>query len=135
MSSARNIFVAGEVVTGPGSAIAAVANGRRAALAMHLYIQGETIEGRLPVQEKEKIAEMPSEVVEKISKQPRMKIKHLAPEVRVKTMDHFEMGYSEAEALEEAGRCRGCGGGAVVDQKKCMACLTCCASVLTARRL
>ena len=125
MSSAKNVFVAGEVVTGPGSAIAAVANGRRAALAMHLYIQGETIEGRLPVQEKEKIAQMPSEVVEKISKQPRMKIKHLAPEVRVKTMDHFEMGYSEAEALEEAGRCRGCGGGAVVDQKKCMACLTC----------
>ncbi len=125
MSSAKNVFVAGEVVTGPGSAIAAVANGRRAALAMHLYIQGETIEGRLPAQEKEKIAQMPSEVVEKISKQPRMKIKHLAPEVRVKTMDHFEMGYSEAEALEEAGRCRGCGGGAVVDQKKCMACLTC----------
>ncbi len=125
MSSAKNVFVAGEVVTGPGSAIAAVANGRRAALAMHLYMQGETIEGRLPAQEKEKIAQMPSEVVEKISKQPRMKIKHLAPEVRVKTMDHFEMGYSEAEALEEAGRCRGCGGGAVVDQKKCMACLTC----------
>ena len=125
MSSAKNVFVAGEVVTGPGSAIAAVANGRRAALAMHLFLQGEPIEGRLSVQEKEKIAQMPSEVVEKISKQPRMKIKHLAPEVRVKTMDNFEMGYSEAEALEEAGRCRGCGGGAVVDQKKCMACLTC----------
>ena len=125
MSSAKNVFVAGEVVTGPGSAIAAVANGRRAALAMHLFLQGESIEGRLPVQEKETIAQMPSEVVEKISKQPRMKIKHLAPEVRVKTMEHFEMGYSEKEALEEAGRCRGCGGGAVVDQKKCMACLTC----------
>ena len=125
MSTGRNIFVAGEVVTGPGSAIAAVANGRRAALAMHLFIQGETIEGRLPVQEKEKIAQLPSEVVEKISKQPRMKISHLAPEVRVKTMEHFEEGYTEKEALEEAGRCRGCGGGAVVDQKKCMACLTC----------
>ncbi|MGC1454147.1 MAG: FAD-dependent oxidoreductase [Nitrospirota bacterium] len=125
MSTGRNIFVAGEVVTGPGSAIAAVANGRRAALAMHLFIQGETIEGRLPVQEKEKIAQLPSEVVEKISKQPRMKISHLAPEVRVKTMEHFEKGYTEKEALEEAGRCRGCGGGAVVDQKKCMACLTC----------
>ncbi len=125
MSTGRNIFVAGEVVTGPGSAIAAVANGRRAALAMHLFIQGETIEGRLPVQEKEKIAQMPSEVVDKIAKQPRMKIRHLAPEVRVKTMEHFEEGFTEKEALEEAGRCRSCGGGAVVDQKKCMACLTC----------
>jgi len=125
MSSAKNVFVAGEVVTGPGSAIAAVANGHRSAIAMHLFLQGETIEGKLPVQEKEAIAQMPSEVIEKISKEPRMKVRHLAPEVRVKTMEHFEEGFTEAEALEEAGRCRGCGGGAVVDQKKCMACLTC----------
>src|SRR5512143_4165373 len=125
MSTGKNIFVAGEVVTGPGSAIAAVANGRRAALAMHLFLQGETIEGKLPVQEKEKIGQMPSEVVAKVATVPRMKIKHMAPEVRVKTMAHFEEGYTEKEALEEAGRCRGCGGGAVVDQKKCMACLTC----------
>ena len=40
-------------------------------------------------------------------------------------MLHFEIGYDEEEALREAGRCTGCGGGAVVDQKKCMACLTC----------
>jgi len=125
MSSAKGVFVSGEVVTGPGSAIAAVANGHRAALAMHLYCQGEAIEGKLPVQEKEKIAEMPAEVAEKISKQPRLKIKHLAPEVRCDTMVHFEIGYDETEALKEAGRCRGCGGGAVVDPKKCMACLTC----------
>jgi NADPH-dependent glutamate synthase beta subunit-like oxidoreductase/coenzyme F420-reducing hydrogenase delta subunit/formate hydrogenlyase subunit 6/NADH:ubiquinone oxidoreductase subunit I len=125
MSTGRNIFMAGEVVTGPGSAIAAVANGHRSAIAMHLFLQGETIEGKLPVQEKEKIAEMPSEVVEKIGKQPRMKVRHMAPEVRVKIMEHFEEGFTEKEALEEAGRCRGCGGGAVVDQKKCMACLTC----------
>jgi coenzyme F420-reducing hydrogenase delta subunit/NAD-dependent dihydropyrimidine dehydrogenase PreA subunit len=92
---------------------------------MHLYLQGESIEGKLPVQEKEKIAPMPSEVAEKIARQPRMKVRHLSPEVRVKTMEHFEEGFTEKEALEEAGRCRGCGGGAVVDQKKCMACLTC----------
>ncbi len=125
MSSLKSVFVSGEVVTGPGSAIAAVASGHRAALAIHLYLQGETIEGKLPVQEKEKIAQMPAGVIEKISREPRTKIKHLAPEVRCDTMVHFEIGYDEEEALREAGRCRGCGGGAVVDQKKCMACLTC----------
>jgi NADPH-dependent glutamate synthase beta subunit-like oxidoreductase/coenzyme F420-reducing hydrogenase delta subunit len=125
MSSAKGVFLSGEVVTGPGSAIAAVANGHRAALAMHLYCQGETIEGKLPAQEKEKIAQMPADLVEKIAKEPRVKIKHLAPEVRCDTMVHFEIGYDEAEALKEAGRCRGCGGGAVVDKNKCMACLTC----------
>jgi len=125
MSGAQGVFVSGEVVTGPGSAIAAVANGHRAALAIHLYCQGESIEGKLPAQEKEKIAQMPEDVIEKINKEPRLRIKHLAPEVRCDTMVHFEIGYDEEEALREAGRCRGCGSGAVVDQKKCMACLTC----------
>jgi len=125
MSSAKGVFVAGEVVTGPGSAIGAVANGHRSALAIHLYIQGEEIEGKLPAQEKEKISQLPAEVVEKISREPRIKIRQLAPAVRCSTMDHFEIGYSEEDALREAGRCRGCGGGAVVDTRKCMACLTC----------
>lgn len=124
-SSAENVFVAGEVVTGPGSAIAAVASGHRAALAMHLYLQGETIEGKLPAQEKDSINQMPQEVLEKICKLPRSKIAHVEPAERVKTMEAFEIGYSEKEALAEASRCRGCGGGAVVDSKKCMACLTC----------
>lgn len=125
MSSAKGVFLSGEVVTGPGSAIAAVANGHRSALAIHLYLQGEKIEGALPLQEKEKIAQLPADVADKISKEQRRKIKHLAPEVRCDTMTHFEIGYDETEALKEAGRCRGCGGGAVVDTKKCMACLTC----------
>ncbi len=125
MSSAKGVFVSGEVVTGPGSAIAAVANGHRAAIAVHLYCQGEAIEGKLPDQEKEKISQMPADVVEKIEREPRREIKHIAPEVRCDSMVHFEIGYDEEEALKEAGRCRGCGGGAVVDQKKCMACLTC----------
>jgi NADPH-dependent glutamate synthase beta subunit-like oxidoreductase/coenzyme F420-reducing hydrogenase delta subunit len=125
MSSVNGVFVSGEVVTGPGSAIAAVSSGHRAALAIHLHLQGEPIEGALPPQEKEKIAQLPADVAEKIGKEPRQKIKHLAPEVRCDTFTHFEIGYDEQEALREAGRCRGCGGGAVVDTKKCMACLTC----------
>jgi formate dehydrogenase beta subunit len=125
MSSVRGVFVSGEVVTGPGSAIAAVANGHRAAIAIHLFCQGEDIEGKLPDQEKEKIDQMPADLVEKIEKEQRREIKHLAPEVRCDSMVHFEIGYDEEEALREAGRCRGCGGGAIVDQNKCMACLTC----------
>lgn len=125
MSSARGVFCSGEVVTGPGSAIAAAASGHRSAMAIHLYLQGENIEGRLPSYEKEKIPQLPSEVVERITKEPRMRIKHLPPETRCSSFTAFEFSYDEEEALKEAGRCRGCGGGAVVDTKKCMACLTC----------
>ncbi|UCG78161.1 MAG: FAD-dependent oxidoreductase [Nitrospirota bacterium] len=125
MSSASNVFVAGEVVTGPGSAIAAVASGHRAAMALHLYLQGEEIKGNLPEHEKDKIDQLPGKVVDLLDREQRQEIKHLPPEVRCDTFTHFEIGYDEAEALKEAGRCRGCGGGAVVDPNRCMACLTC----------
>ena len=125
MSSAKGVFVSGEVVTGPGAAIQAAASGHRSAMAMHLYLQGEKIEGSLPTYDKEKIAEMPADVAAKISREPRMKLHHLPPETRCNSFIPFESGYDEETALREAGRCRGCGGGAVVDTKKCMACLTC----------
>ncbi|MBI4688093.1 MAG: FAD-dependent oxidoreductase [Nitrospirae bacterium] len=125
MSSAKGVFVAGEVVTGPGSAIQAVASGHRAAVAAHLYLQGEKIEGALPVYDKEKILPFPTDVVSNIMPEHRAKIHHLPPETRCSSFSHFEFGYDEIEALKEAGRCRGCGSGAVVDTSKCMACLTC----------
>lgn len=125
MSSAKGVFCSGEVVTGPGSAIAAAASGHRSAIAIHLYLQGEQIEGKLPTYQKEKLPELPAEVVEKINREPRKEIKHLPAETRCSSFVPFEFGYDELEALEEAGRCRGCAGGAVVDTNKCMACLTC----------
>jgi len=125
MTNAKGVFVSGEVVTGPGSAVAAVANGHRAALAMHLYLQGEGIKGVLPAAEKEKIAPLPEDVKKKILAVPRQSIKHLAPEIRCESFCSFELSYDEEEALKEAGRCRGCGGGAYVNVNRCMGCLTC----------
>ena len=125
MSSAKGVFVSGEVVTGPGSAIAAAAGGHKSAMAIHLYLQGEQIEDHLPSYDKEKIPQMPPDVIEKINREPRMPIKHLPPETRCNSFASFEFSYDEETALREAGRCRGCGGGAVVDKNKCMACLTC----------
>ncbi len=125
MSSAKGVFCSGEVVAGPGSAIAAAASGHRSAMAIHLYLQGEKIEDNLPSYEKEKLPQLPAGVIDRISREPRMKIKHLPPETRCSSFASFEFSYDEEEALREAGRCRGCGGGAVVDTKKCMACLTC----------
>lgn len=125
MTNVKGVFVSGEVVTGPGSAIAAVANGHRAALAMHLYMQGEGIKGVLPVVEKEKIAPLPDDVKAKITSIPRQPVKHIAPEIRCESFCSYELSYDEEQALKEAGRCRGCGGGAYVNVNKCMGCLTC----------
>ncbi len=125
MSSADGIFTTGEVITGPGSAIAAAANGHRAAKAIDLYLRGEDIKLGLVAEEKETILAFPEELVQKLSKQSREKIVHLAPKIRTSNFDLFEVGYEEQAALMEARRCRTCGGGAIVNAAQCAACLTC----------
>jgi NADPH-dependent glutamate synthase beta subunit-like oxidoreductase/coenzyme F420-reducing hydrogenase delta subunit/ferredoxin len=125
MSSAPGVFVSGEVITGPGSAIQAAANGHRAAKAIHLYLEGENVEAALKKEEKEKIEKLPPDILEMIKKESRANLKFISPDVRCAGFTQFEIGYDEYSALREAARCRGCGSGAVVNPDKCVACLTC----------
>ena len=125
MSSAQGVFVSGEVVAGPGSAIQAAASGHRAAKAIDLFLEGKNIVEGLEESEAERIAKLPSEVAEKVKHVPRNKTEFLDPKTRCREFVQIEIGYDEKTARDEARRCRSCGGGAVVDQNKCMACLTC----------
>ncbi len=125
MSSTKGVFFSGEVVTGPGAAIQAVASGHRAARAIHLYLQGEDVKAALKAEERGKIAALPREVAEKIVAQPREEIELLSPETRCLGFTQFEVGYDEMAALREARRCRSCGAGAIVSPERCSACLTC----------
>jgi len=125
MSSDPGVFVSGEVVTGPGSAIAAAATGHRSARAIHLFLDGQDIAKGLKEEEKELIAKLPPDVAEKVQSVPRNETELLDPKTRCREFIQIEIGYDEMTALKEARRCRSCGGGAVVDYNKCMACLTC----------
>jgi NADPH-dependent glutamate synthase beta subunit-like oxidoreductase/coenzyme F420-reducing hydrogenase delta subunit len=125
MSSEPGIFVSGEVVTGPGSAIAAAASGHRSARAIHLYLEGEDVASGLHEEEMAKIATLPPDVAGKVQRVSRNETELLDPKTRCREFIQIEIGYDEMTALKEARRCRTCGGGAVVDQDKCMACLTC----------
>jgi len=125
MTSVKGIFASGELTTGPGAAIEAVANGHQVAKAIDLYLQGEDIKAALAAEEKEKIAELPEDIIEKIIEQPREEIELLPAEARCSGFMQFEIGYDEYAALREARRCRSCGAGALVDEAKCVACLTC----------
>lgn len=125
MSSAPGVFVSGEVVTGPGSAIAAASSGHRVAKAIDLHLSGKNIEAALLADEKAKIGDMPQDIIHKLAIQPRGKVEHIDANDRCTSFIQFEAGYDEYTALREARRCRSCGGGAVVNQDKCVACLTC----------
>ncbi|MCK4283509.1 MAG: FAD-dependent oxidoreductase, partial [Candidatus Brocadiae bacterium] len=123
-TSAEGVFACGEVVTGAGSAIEAVASGHRAAQAVLSYL--ETGRAQLAEeQEAEKVADLPQEVIEKVKRIQRVAMPTLSPEERKKSFVQFELGYSEKEALREAARCLACTAGAVVDEAKCAACLAC----------
>lgn len=120
---APKVFACGEIVNGPGLAIAAVASGHRVALAADRFLKGDKTHQEEPVYEV--IAPLPAGVAGKVPRRERQKMAVLPPEIRVKNLLPYELGLSEAAALSEAGRCLDCGLGAVVNADKCTACLTC----------
>jgi len=123
-TSREGVFACGEVVSGPGSAVEAVLSGHRAARAIsHLLETGNLLEQ--PPEELPHIGDLPDDVASKVTLLSPIGVSVLAPEERVKGFEEIETGYSEADALREARRCLACTTGALVDEEKCAACLTC----------
>lgn len=117
------VFVCGELVTGPGPGIAAVASGHRAAAAAGRFLSGESVLSNGA--EAQVIGPLPADVAEKIPRLQRQVMPVLSPGERKKNFLPYELGLSEAAALREAGRCLSCGAGANVQPDKCTACLAC----------
>jgi len=118
------VFACGEVVTGPGAAIEAVASGHRCAQAVMHYLQtGEVA----PVHEheEEEVGDLPEDVIANIRRIDRLAMPTIPAEERKRNFKQFELGYDEAGAIREAWRCLSCTAGAAVDDAKCESCLTC----------
>jgi len=122
-SGAGGIFAAGEIVTGPGPAIAAVASGHRVAVNVHRYLSGETFV--VPVEEIEPIGVLPDGVSGKVPPKERRSMPLLTPGERILNFLPYQAGLDEAAAQWEARRCLSCGLGASVNSEKCAGCLTC----------
>ncbi len=121
-TSEPTVFATGEVVTGPGAAINAIAGGHRAAAATDAHFGGET-----PVFQRElaPVDELPSWIASQMWETPRRWMPRTPEADRLKDFAEVELGYSENDALREAQRCLSCTAGARVDNDKCAACLTC----------
>ncbi|MDP1809200.1 MAG: FAD-dependent oxidoreductase, partial [Actinomycetota bacterium] len=121
-TSHPEVFAAGEVVSGPGAAIGAIANGHRAAEAIAAYL-----EEREPAYQQDltPVGELPTSISGVMWKTPRRRMPRLEDDKRLKSFAEVELGFSEEDALREAQRCLTCTAGAVVDELKCAACLTC----------
>jgi formate dehydrogenase beta subunit len=121
---APGVFACGEAVTGPGSAIEAVADGHRCARSVIGFLDGGLTAEGLP-EVIDEVGDLTADVLARIPRLSRTPIAVLPSEDRRAGFAPFEFGYSESEALREAWRCMACTAGADVDESKCASCLAC----------
>ena len=108
-TSHAGVFASGEVVTGPGSAIASIATGHEAATSIHRFLSGESLSaGRVyrPVPVYPRYEKASVEGVE--NSRRRVKLPMAKGSDRVKDFRQVELGFTQIEGLSEAARCLRC---------------------------
>ncbi|MBU1740823.1 MAG: FAD-dependent oxidoreductase [Proteobacteria bacterium] len=101
------VFAGGDVVSGPGYVIEAIAMGRRAALAMDKYVRGDTSRVIFEIPDVRYGEERRLPPVQ-FSQASRARMITLAARERVRSFREVELGLSEEQAQEEARRCLRC---------------------------
>jgi len=117
MTNIDGVFAAGDGVTGPKTAILAIAGGKKAAKAMSRYMNGEAavIEGdcynHIKAKDCKDIdpATFINEKNEQIKKIDKVAMPMISLSDRKNNFDEVELGYSQEEAKLEASRCLQCG--------------------------
>ncbi len=104
-ASLPGIFAGGEMVSGPASVIEVIASGRQAAISIDRYLGGEGVPDE-PSLEVDKEPWLGRE--EGFADRHRVQMACLPLERRVKGFEEIELGFDEAQAIEEASRCLRC---------------------------
>ena len=106
--SRPGVFAGGDVVTGPNTVVDAIAAGKRAAIMMDRYLQGEALvqpeQPRIPKVYVEPV--MLSE--EELEQARRAEPPRVPAGIRRRTFEEVETALSEADARREASRCLRC---------------------------
>jgi ferredoxin/coenzyme F420-reducing hydrogenase delta subunit len=123
-ATSLGIFAGGDAVTGPGTAVEAIAAGKRAAVSIDAYLRGEGPAKSEPTQERDQ-DELPGSIADKSRSLPRRQGSTLPVESRLAGFDEVVSGLTEDEAVQEARRCLHCCLGAHIDHVQCIACGIC----------
>ncbi len=103
MTKISGVFAGGDVVRGPDTVIAAIADGKRAAKAIDRYLGGK---GILNIGEP---IEIPRPIEEQvIVEHERFPMKYLDPERRKMGFDEVAVGFHKLNAIAESMRCLRC---------------------------
>lgn len=110
------VFAGGDVVLGPSTVVEAMAQGRRAAEAIHKYLRGRPLddfETHMPPPEPRKAFESRphpyAPVYADTPRMPRVRMPQRPVPERVRDYREVNLGLSEEQARREAGRCLNCG--------------------------
>jgi NADPH-dependent glutamate synthase beta subunit-like oxidoreductase len=99
------IFAGGDAVSGPATAIEAIAAGKKAALSIHRYLRGEPLERE---EEEAKVARIEDINARELWQEKRQKMPKLFVGKRVRNFEEVELGFTEEMAVQEASRCLEC---------------------------
>jgi heterodisulfide reductase subunit A2 len=115
----EGVFAGGDLQTGPGVAISAIAAGMEAATSIARYLKGEDMmtDRELPIVEDPDY--LP--VSEDMPKMDRFKMPELEIAKRAGDFSEVELGYNEEDGKKEADRCLNCG-----YCSECMQCVDAC---------
>ncbi|MBN2108682.1 MAG: FAD-dependent oxidoreductase [Deltaproteobacteria bacterium] len=107
----QKIFASGDCVTGSGTAVQAVAAGRKAAVAIDQFLKGKTVTGEQ--QTYQHSMGLPQAVPEKVFRgcppAARVIMPQIAAGSRLNSFHEVETGFTDAVARAEARRCIECG--------------------------
>ncbi|MBI2860782.1 MAG: FAD-dependent oxidoreductase [Chloroflexi bacterium] len=98
------VFAGGDAVRGPSWVVQAMADGRRAALAIDAYIRGES----LPTEEKPLVNTIEVIGVGRPEHKARVKMAAAPVEERITSLKEVNLGLDDGETEEEAKRCLNC---------------------------
>jgi len=105
-TNVEGVFAGGDCVTGPATAVDAMADGRRAAQAIRRYLEGQPMPVAAPAEKSAVALGPPPEMIE----QPGRAVMPRVPlERRARNFDEVELGFDIEAALAEARRCLRCG--------------------------
>ncbi len=106
------VFAGGDAVTGPQTAIKAIAAGRRAAMAMDMYLNGgPLIKPKAPYNHTKgkDLSELDKTEFEQYEKLSKQHMPMLDKKQRAHNFKEVELGLLEEQAVAEAKRCLSCG--------------------------
>ncbi|PNX50479.1 MAG: hypothetical protein BV458_13150, partial [Thermoplasmata archaeon M9B2D] len=117
-TSQDGVFAGGDAVTGPASAVEAIAAGHEAAISIDRYLNNEDLKKNREKQPQQK-GNIPPET--SCIHTPREHPLVLYPEERIKSFTEVNQGFSREQILREAKRCINCAGCC-----ECFQCLQIC---------